>query len=40
MDKVYATGVKLSKIEMDKVEDKIVRLHGLEKWAVSVPYRG
>lgn len=40
VDKVYATGVKLSKLEMEEIEDKIVRVHGLEKWAVSVPYIG
>jgi hypothetical protein len=37
VDKVYCTGVKLSKLEMEEVESKIVRLVGLEKWSVSVP---
>jgi hypothetical protein len=37
VDKVYCTGVKLSKLEMEEVETKIVRLVGLEKWSVSVP---
>jgi transposase len=37
VDKVYCTGVKLSKLEMEEVEKKIVRLIGLEKWSVCVP---
>jgi hypothetical protein len=40
VDKVYCTGMKLSKLEMEEVETKIVRLVGLEKWSVSVPYLG
>jgi hypothetical protein len=40
VDKVYCTGVKLSKLEMEEIETKIVRLVGLEKWSISVPYLG
>ena len=40
VDKVYTTGVKLSKLEMEEVEKKIVRCDGLEKWSVYVPYLG
>ena len=40
MDKVYATGVKLSTLAMKEVEKKIVRRAGLEKWSVNVPYLG
>lgn len=40
MDKVYTTGVKLSKLAMKEVEKKIVRCAGLEKWSVNVPYLG
>ena len=40
MDKVYTTGVKLSKLAMKEVEKKIVRRAGLEKWSVNVPYLG
>jgi hypothetical protein len=38
VDKVYCTGVKLSNLEMEVLETKIVRLVGLEKWSVYVPY--
>ncbi len=38
VDKVYCTGVKLTPLEMIEVEKKIVRLAGLEKWSVNVPY--
>ena len=37
IDKVYTTGVKLTKLEMEEVEQKIVRLDGLEKWSINVP---
>jgi len=40
VDKAYATGVKLTKQEMQKVENKIVRLAGLEKWSITIPYLG
>lgn len=38
VDKVYTTGVTLSKVEMDEVEKKIVRRDGLENWSVFIPY--
>jgi transposase len=38
VDKIYTTGVKLTELEMRDVEKKIVRLTGLEKWSVSIPY--
>jgi hypothetical protein len=34
--KKYFTGVKLTKLEMQKVEEKIVRLVGLENWSVRI----
>jgi hypothetical protein len=37
VDKVYETGVKLTKLEMKEIEGKIVRMSGLEKWSVIVP---
>jgi len=40
VDKVYTTGVKLTELEMSSVEKKIIRLTGLEKWSVRVPYLG
>jgi hypothetical protein len=40
VDKVYCTGVKLTKLEMEEIETKIVRLVGLEKWSIFVPYLG
>jgi hypothetical protein len=40
VDKVYCTGVKLSTLEMEEIETKIVRLVGLEKWSIFVPYLG
>ena len=40
VDKIYSTGVKLTKLEMKKVEKKIIRLTGLEKWSVTIPYLG
>jgi hypothetical protein len=36
--KIYTTGVKRTELEMRDVEKKIVRLTGLEKWSVSIPY--
>lgn len=36
VDKVYETGVKLTKQEMKKVEEKIQRMPGLEKWFVTI----
>jgi hypothetical protein len=38
VDKIYNTGVKLTESEMKEVEKKIIRLVGLEKWSVKVPY--
>ncbi len=38
--KKYFTGVKLSKLEMQKVEEKIVRLVGLENWSVKIGCEG
>jgi len=32
----YETGVKTTKEEMEKLEEKITRLHGLEKWAIDI----
>ena len=40
VNKVYPTGVKLTKLEMKDVEKKIVRRAGLEKWSVNIPYLG
>jgi hypothetical protein len=40
VDKIYSTGVKRTKLEMKGVEKKIVRLTGLEKWSVTIPYLG
>lgn len=40
VDKIYSTGVKLTKLEMKEVEKKIIRLTGLEKWSVTIPYLG
>ena len=37
VNKVYTTGVTLTKLKMEEVEKKIVRLDGLEKWSVRVP---
>jgi hypothetical protein len=37
--KKYFTGVKLTKLEMQKVEEKIVRLIGLENWSVRIGYQ-
>ena len=37
VDKVYTTGVTLTKSEMEEVDKKIIRLDGLEKWSVRVP---
>ncbi len=33
----YKKGVRLSKKAMKKIEDKISRLKGIEKWAVDIP---
>jgi hypothetical protein len=38
VDKIYSTGMKLTKLEMKEVEKKIIRLEGLEKWSVAIPY--
>jgi hypothetical protein len=38
--KEYFTGVKLSKLEMLKVEQKIVRFVGLENWSVKIGCEG
>jgi hypothetical protein len=36
VEKVYTTGVTLTKLEMAEVEKKIVRLVGLESWSVKI----
>lgn len=36
VDKVYETGVQLSKNAMKKYEDAITRFKGLENWFVDV----
>jgi len=36
VDKVYTTGVTLTRLEMAEVEKKIVRLVGLESWSVKI----
>jgi len=36
MKKVYSTGVRLTQTEMDKLEQRFVRLQGLAKWFVSI----
>jgi hypothetical protein len=36
VEKVYQTGVKLTKQEMKKVEEQIIRLPDLKKWFVSI----
>ena len=33
----YEKGVKLTKKAMEKLEEKIVRIPGIEKWAVEIP---
>jgi len=33
----YKKGVRLSKKAMKKIEDKIYRINGIEKWAVDIP---
>jgi len=37
-NKPYATGVRLTRQEMEKLEDQIQRLPGLEKWFVDIPW--
>ena len=37
--KSYFTGVKLTKNEMNKLEQRFVRLTGLEKWFVKIPIK-
>jgi transposase len=37
--KSYSTGVKLTKKEMNKLEERFVRLTGLEKWFVKIPVK-
>jgi transposase len=37
--KSYCTGVKLTKNEMNKLEQRFVRLTGLEKWFVKIPVK-
>ena len=39
VQKEYSIGVTLTKLEMQKVEDKIVRLLGLENWSVKISYQ-
>lgn len=34
---VYPTGVRLAKSVMNDLEDKIIRVPGIEKWAVDIP---
>lgn len=38
VEKEYNIGVKLTKVEMAKIEKKIIRLTNLEKWSVKVPF--
>lgn len=38
VSKTYETGVKLTKKAMNKIENMIERLPGIEKWAVEIPY--
>ena len=37
--KTYFTGVKLTKDEMNKLEQRFVRLTNLEKWFVKIPLK-
>jgi len=37
--KSYFTGVKLTKNEMNKLDQRFVRLTGLEKWFVKIPIK-
>jgi len=37
--KPYLTGVKLTKNEMNKLEQRFVRLTGLEKWFIKIPIK-
>ncbi len=34
----YKKGVRLTKEAMKKIEDKIFRIKGIEKWAVDIPF--
>lgn len=34
---VYQTGVRLSKSAMNELENRIIRIPGIEKWAVDIP---
>ena len=37
MKETYCTGVKLTKKAMKKIEERLERLPGLEKWFVKIP---
>ena len=37
IEKAYNKGVCLTKSVMKMIEDKIIRINGLEKWAVDIP---
>lgn len=37
IEKAYNKGVCLTKSAMKMIEDKIIRINGLEKWAVDIP---
>ena len=34
---VYPTGVRLAKAAMEKLEDSLIRIPGIKKWAVDIP---
>ena len=34
---VYPTGVRLAKSAVNNIENKIIRIPGIEKWAVDIP---
>ena len=34
--KIYRKGVKLTKVAMKKIEESILRIQGIEKWAVDI----
>lgn len=34
---VYPTGIRLAKSAMDQLEDMIIRIPGIKKWAVDIP---
>ena len=38
VSQTYETGIKLTQKAMQKIENMIERLPGIEKWAVEIPY--